>query len=70
MAEVDSTRSTSKFWIVFLTVLILVGVGGAALLTMRPDLLSFGSDLPVGQVSITPQEAVSQGAQWRLVSKW
>ena len=70
MAEVDSTRSTSKFWIVFLTVLILVGVGGAALLTMRPDLFSFGSDLPVGQVSISPQEAVSQGAQWRLVSKW
>lgn len=70
MAEVDSTRSTSKLWIVFLTVLILVGVGGAVLLTVRPDLSSFGSDLPVGQVSITPQEAVSQGAQWRLVSKW
>lgn len=70
MAELDSPRPTGKIWRVLLTILVLVAIGGAILVAMRPDLFSFRAAPLVQRVSIVPPEAQVGGGQWRLVSQW
>lgn len=70
MSEVGEARSAGKAWCVILVLVALAGVGIAAALALWPGLLPFGSGGIVGQVSIGPQEAVSAGGKWRLVSQW
>jgi phosphate transport system substrate-binding protein len=70
MSEQDEARSTGKGWCVFLVFLALAAVGCVAAITLWPDLLSLGTGRIVDRVAIKPQEAVTAGAQWRVVSQW
>ena len=70
MSEKDDARSTGKGWCIFLVFLALVAVGCAAALAFWPSLISLGSGSIVDRVVIKPQEAVTAGAQWRVVSQW
>jgi phosphate transport system substrate-binding protein len=72
MADMDESGSSGKIFIIFLSVLFVAAVGLAATFFFRPDLipLSILSPSPVKSVKILPQEAASEGAQWRLVGPW
>ena len=72
MADKDESGSSGKFIIFFLALVFVAAVAAAATLFLRPDLipLSLFSPSPVNGVKILPQEAVSEGAQWRLVGQW
>ncbi len=72
MADMDESGSSGRFFVFFLALLFVAAIGAAATFFFRPDLipLSLLSPGPVGSVKILPQEAVSEGAQWRLVGQW
>ena len=70
MAEMDRSRSTGRILGIFLILLALVVIGGAVVLTMRPELFSLGSARIVDRVSIVPQDAAVAGGQWRMISQW
>lgn len=70
MAEMDRSRSTGRILGIFLTLLALVVIGGAVVLTMRPELFSLASARIVDRVSIVPQDAAVAGGQWRMISQW
>ncbi|MBU4525105.1 MAG: substrate-binding domain-containing protein [Desulfomicrobium sp.] len=72
MADMDESGSSGKFFVFFLALLFVAAVGAAATFFFRPDLipLSLFSPTPVQSVRILPQEAASEGAQWRMVGQW
>lgn len=70
MSEKDDARPSGKGWCVFLVLLALAALGFVATLTLWPELVSLGSRGIVDQVTIKPQEAVTAGAEWRVVSQW
>lgn len=72
MADMDESGSSGRFFVFFLTLLFLAVVGAAVTFFLRPDLipLTLLSPKPVASVKIMPQEAASEGAQWRLVGQW
>lgn len=72
MADKDESGSSGKFFIFFLALVFVAAAAAAATFFFRPDLipLSLLSPSPVKSVKILPQEAASEGAQWRLVGQW
>lgn len=70
MAEFDAPRSSGRLINVLLAVAAVIFIGLAIGLALKPELFSLGSARVVDVVSISPQEAVMEGAQWRVVSQW
>jgi len=72
MADMDESGSSGRFFVFLLALLFIAAVGASATFFFRPDLipLSLLSPRPVESVKILPQEAASEGAQWRLVGQW
>lgn len=70
MSEVEKTGSAAKVWCFLLALLAVAGIGLAVALSVWPDMISMVSGRIVGQVSISPQDAVTAGGQWRIVSQW
>ncbi len=70
MAEFDAPRSSGRLINVLLAVVAVIFIGLAIALALKPEFFSLGSSRVVDAVSISPQEAVVEGAQWRVVSQW
>ncbi len=70
MAEFDAPRSSGRLINVLLAVAAVIFIGFAIGLALKPELFSLGSTRVVDAVSISPQGAVVEGAQWRVVSQW
>lgn len=70
MEEMNTSKSNGKTWGVLFALLVACLAGVAILISLWPDLLPMRAPRVVGHVSMTPQDAVLAGAQWRLVSQW
>lgn len=70
MAEFDAPRSSGRALNILLSVLAVILIGLAIGLALKPEVFSLGKNRIVDAVSISPQEAVVGGAQWRVVSQW
>ncbi len=70
MSEADRAGSAGRVCCVVLVLVALAAGGFAAALAFWPGLLSLGAGRIVERVTISPQEAVVAGGQWRVVSQW
>lgn len=70
MAEFDAPRSSGRLINVLLAVVAVIFIGLAIGLALKPEFFSLGAARVVDAVSISPQEAIVGGAQWRVVSQW
>ena len=70
MVDVGGTRLKRRVMNWFLVSLAIAFIGGAVVLTLKPELFFLGSTRQLAQVAITPHEATMMGAQWRLVTQW